>query len=270
MIAFPNAKINLGLNITEKRPDGFHNIETVFYPIDLYDVLEIIKATDGQTSFRSTGLDIPGSQKHNLCLKAYNLLKEKYDLPAVKIHLHKVIPMGAGLGGGSSDAAFTLKLLNNLFALKLTENELLKFASSLGADCSFFILNKAVAANKKGDQFSLINFSLKGYLLVLIVPEIHVNTAFAYSRVKPMKSNQFPSKTISHDMKDWKKSLFNDFEASVFIDHPELALIKSTLYKEGALYASLSGSGSAVFGLFENAIDLTEKFKGNFYWSKQF
>jgi len=270
MIAFPNAKINLGLNVLDKRADGFHNIDTVFFPVDLCDILEIIKTEDSKTSFSSSGLRIPGNPETNLCLKAYYLLKDKFSLPNVKIHLHKIIPMGAGLGGGSSDAAFTLKLLNNLFDLKINESDLLKFASILGADCAFFILNEPLTAFERGDQFKKITLDLSGYQIVIIVPDIHVNTAFAYTKVTPQKNKSLSSNIIEEEnIEEWKLKLVNDFEAPIFSIYPELKNIKSKLYKKGATYASMSGSGSAVYGLFKHPVDLSANFKDYFYWSSK-
>ncbi len=266
MISFPNCKINLGLNVVQKRADGFHNIETVFYPIGLNDVLEIGEAEE--TNFVSTGLKISGDTKNNLCLKAYQLLKNDFQLPDIKIHLHKVIPMGAGLGGGSSDAAFTLKLLNDYFNLKISDQDLIKYASSLGADCAFFIKNKAVAASEKGDVFENLQIDLKAYQIVIVVPKVHVDTAQAYSKIAPKEVMNKPKEIIEkHKIEDWKSLLINDFEGPIFSMHPELKQIKSELYKQGAVYAAMSGSGSALFGLFESTIDLSEKFRGDFYWS---
>ena len=266
MIAFPNSKINLGLNVVEKRTDGFHNIETVFYPIGLNDVLEI--AASKETLFISTGLEIPGDAESNLCLKAYQLLRNEFQLPNVKIHLHKVIPMGAGLGGGSSDAAFTLKLLNRYFDLKLTDEQLMKYAASLGADCAFFIKNKVVSASEKGDCFRNLSFSLMGYQIVVVIPKVHVETAKAYSKIKPKETLKTPSEILMESkIQDWKSILVNDFEEPIFDLYPELSLIKSELYKQGAIYAAMSGSGSALFGLFNKPVGLSEHFKDDFYWS---
>ncbi|MBU1013706.1 MAG: 4-(cytidine 5'-diphospho)-2-C-methyl-D-erythritol kinase [Bacteroidetes bacterium] len=270
MIAFPNAKINLGLNVLDKRADGFHNIDTVFFPVDLCDVLEIIKTEDSKTSFNSSGLRITGDQEANLCMKAYHLLKDKFSLPDVKIHLHKVIPMGAGLGGGSSDAAFTLKLLNNLFDLKIKESDLLKFASKLGADCAFFIINEPHAAFERGDKFKQMNIDLNTYQFVIIAPDIHVDTAFAYSKIIPKKKERHSSEIVkSERVEEWRYTLVNDFEEPIFGIYPELKNIKSALYNLGATYASMSGSGSAVYGMFEKPIDLSANFKDSFYWSSK-
>ena len=267
MLVFPNCKINLGLSIVEKRNDGFHNIETVFYPIPLFDVLEIIPSEDGETEFFSSGLPIPGDANKNLCFKAYQLLKKDFDLPPVKIHLHKVIPMGAGLGGGSSDAAQTLVLLNDLFELRISESELLNYASKLGADCAFFILNKAIYAEEKGDKFKNIDLDLKGKTLVLVKPNVHVGTAEAYAEITPNQRLYSLDLLIEKPINEWRYILQNDFEKSIFKNHPEIETIKNELYDSGAVYASMSGSGSAVFGLFVKPLDLAKNFKDYFYWS---
>lgn len=269
MLVFPNCKINLGLSIVEKRTDGFHNIETVFCPIPLHDILEIIPSGDGKTTINSSGISIPGDENQNLCLKAYHLLKEDFDLAGVHIHLHKVIPLGAGLGGGSSDAAHALMLLNKLFKLKLTQSQLIDYASKLGADCSFFILNKPTFAFEKGDRFKDVKLSLEGYQLVIIKPEIHIGTAEAYAGVIPnVKSNSIKN-IIETPISNWRSQLKNDFEQYIFQKSPEIEKIKNTLYKYGATYASMSGSGSSVFGLFEKQTDLSQKFGDHFYWSSK-
>jgi len=254
MIAFPNAKINLGLKVLHKRPDGFHNIETIFYPVGLSDILEIIPTKDGVLSFAATGLRIPGDPKENLCLKAFHLLSSDLHLPPVKIHLHKVIPIGAGLGGGSSDGAFTIKLLNDIFSLGLSDDQMMDYARNLGSDCAFFILNKPAFAFGKGDRFEFIDLDLSGYRIGIETPEIHINTVEAYAMIRPKSepSEFFPilKKIISQPVKEWKDLLVNDFEHPVFNKYPELEKIKQDFYERGALYASLSGSGSSIFGIF--------------------
>lgn len=269
MIVFPNCKINLGLSIIEKRNDGFHNIETVFYPIPLYDVLEIILSRDGNTTFNSSGISIPGNETQNLCLKAYHLLKENFDLDGVEIYLHKAIPMGAGLGGGSSDAAHTLILLNDLFKLKLDQEQLLNYASKLGADCAFFILNKPSFAFERGDQFKALDLNLEGYHVIIVKPEIHVGTAEAYAGVSPGHHLFSVENLIGKPIDEWRFTLKNDFEKNIFANHPEIETIKNTFYENGAIYTSMSGSGSSVFGLFKKSIDLSPKFKHYFYWSSK-
>ena len=253
MITYPNAKINIGLNVVEKRPDGYHNIETVFYPIGLCDVLEI-EPSEGCTdySFSASGIPLSGDPEENLIVKAYRLLQSEYDIPPVDISLIKQIPFGAGLGGGSADAAFTLKMLNEMFELKITPRKLEKLAAVLGADCPVFIRNKAVYATGIGNVFSPAKISLKGYFLVLIKPDIHVSTPEAYSLVIPEKPDVSIAENIQRPISEWKALIKNDFEKSVFALHPEIAEIKNNLYAAGAVYASMSGSGSSVYGLFES------------------
>ncbi len=250
MITFPNAKINLGLNITEKRDDGFHNIQSCFYPVQWNDVLEIIPAK--KTTFNSSGIDIPGKPESNLCLQAYQLLKKDFQLPNVEIYLHKIIPIGAGLGGGSADAAFTLKTLDQLFELHLDDFILEEYAEKIGSDCPFFIKNKPILALEKGTTFESINIDLKGKHIVLIYPNIHVSTAEAYAGIKPQKPIIDIKEIIENQpIKKWKDLLQNDFEASIFSNRPQLLEIKNQLYALGASYASMSGSGSAIYGIFE-------------------
>lgn len=248
---FPNAKINLGLNITEKRSDGFHSIESVFVPIPWSDELEIIPS-ESPTRFTSSGIDIPGSPSDNLCLKAYYLLKSAHDLPEVTIHLKKNIPIGAGLGGGSSDAAFVLKGLNELFSLGISDEDLQSYARLLGSDCAFFIKNKPILAIEKGDVFKDISIDLSSYYIVLVYPKIHISTQVAYSGVVPSVPDYSLENKLSMNPNDWKDFIFNDFEKSIFKSFPKLELIKSSLYHKGAIYASMSGSGSTVYGLFKS------------------
>jgi len=269
MLVFPNCKINLGLSIVEKRKDGFHNIETIFHPVPLSDVLEIIPAVDGETTFSSSGIPIPDPAAQNLCIKAYNLLNEDFDLGTVKMHLHKTIPMGAGLGGGSSDAAHTLTLLNELFELKLSQTQLLDYASVLGADCPFFILNETVFAFERGDKFKKLKVDLERYMIVIVKPEVHVGTVEAYAGVKPEPKTIPLNRIIEIPIHKWKENLKNDFEENIFFKHPEIEKIKNKLYENGATYASMSGSGSSVFGLFEKPLDLSQEFEDCFYWSSK-
>lgn len=249
MITFPHAKINLGLNVTEKRQDGYHNILSCFYPVSWSDALEILPAK--QFAYSSSGLSIRGEDKDNLCIKAYHLLKKKYGLPPIQMHLHKVIPMGAGLGGGSSDAAFVLKSLDILFNLSLTVKDLMDYAGSLGSDCPFFIQDKPVIASGTGNNFEPVALSLQGYNLIIVNPGIPISTVEAYAGIKP----QFPDVDIRKILKlpvnEWKGTLVNDFEPSIFEKYPEIAAIKLKLYALGAEYASMSGSGSSVYGLFK-------------------
>ncbi len=274
MIIFPNAKINLGLNIVEKRNDGFHNIETVFYPIPLCDILEIIENEkynigEEKVLFTSSGNIIPSDGKDNLCVKAYRFLSEKFNLPPVKIHLHKVIPTGAGLGGGSADAAFMIKLLNANFELNIGEDEQIVFAKKLGSDCAFFIKNKPLFATEKGDVFQDIKILLSGYYLVLICPPVHVSTTDAYAGVVSQKAESNLRLNIKKDISEWKDLIKNDFEKSVFKKYPAIEEIKNNLYKLGASYASMSGSGSSVFGIFKNEIDTENYFQYCFVWKEK-
>lgn len=273
MLAFPNAKINIGLNIIEKRPDGFHNILSIFYPISLCDILEIIKdegSNKGKLQFQSTGLEIP-SDSTNLCIKAYNLLKSSHrqiNLSAVKNHLHKIIPIGAGLGGGSSDAVYTLKILNDLFELSLSEEAMLNYARQLGSDCPFFVINKPVLAYEKGDKFAEIDLNLKGYFLVLVYPNVQISTQQVYSMIIPKKPHTSIKDVIKLPITEWKNFLFNDFEPLIFKKYPLIKEIKTQLYNLGAIYASMTGSGSAVYGIFKDKILIPEKFKKYFIWTQ--
>ena len=255
MINFPNAKINIGLNITERRPDGYHNLETIFYPVKINDALEIIEA--GELSFESSGLDIPGRMEDNLCVKGYHLIKKDFDVPPVKIHLHKNIPIGAGLGGGSADAAFFIRLMNEKFALGLTIDQQLNYARKLGADCAFFIESKPVFAFDKGGEFESVKLDLSGYGIVLVMPEIHISTSEAYNGVKPAMVKQSLLELIYEPIGEWKNYIKNDFENNIFKNHVEIRGVKAALYEAGAIYASMSGSGASVFGIFAKTPDLS-------------
>jgi 4-diphosphocytidyl-2-C-methyl-D-erythritol kinase len=248
MISFPNAKINLGLQITEKRADGFHNLETVFLPVGWSDVLEI--AHSDELCFTTSGITILGSPESNLVMKAYNLLRADFGLPALKIHLHKQIPFGAGLGGGSADGAFMLRMLDHTFSLDISQQKLLEYAAVLGSDCPFFILNKPVFATGTGNIMKEINLNVKGLYLLMVKPPVEVSTAKAFQNVVPQKPAVSLSERINLPVQDWKNNIVNQFESSVFPQYPEISNIKSQLYELGAVYASMSGSGSCVFGLF--------------------
>ncbi|QJD98459.1 4-(cytidine 5'-diphospho)-2-C-methyl-D-erythritol kinase [Mucilaginibacter robiniae] len=254
MITFPNAKINLGLNITERREDGYHNLETVFYPVQIKDALEIVESK--MLSFQSSGIAIPGNPESNLCLKAYHLLKKDYDIPPVSIHLHKHIPIGAGLGGGSADAAFFVKLVNQHFNLSLSNEAMMEYARQLGADCAFFIENKPVFAFEKGDRFEPVQVDLSAYVIVLIMPPVHVSTAEAYGGIKPAPASRPLQELIQLPVTEWRHHIKNDFEINIFKHHPIISNVKNALYKAGALYASMSGSGASVFGLFKQTPNL--------------
>lgn len=254
MITFPNCKINLGLYVTEKRPDGYHNIETCFYPAPWYDVLEVIEGTE--TSFESFGLPIPGDSANNLVLKAYHLLKADFDLPPLKIYLQKNIPMGAGLGGGSADGAFMLKLLNDKFALGIETTTLEGYALQLGSDCPFFIRNKAILASGRGNIFAPTEINLSGLYIVIAHPGIHVPTSAAFAALSPKLMKSPLAEKLLNPITAWHEHLQNDFEASVFYKFPAIADIKTRMYAEGAVYAAMSGSGSAVFGLFRDEVSI--------------
>lgn len=251
MITFPNAKINLGLNIVERRPDGYHNIETVFYPIPLTDALEIVPATGNETTLTCHGRPVDCPPEKNLVMRAYHMMESIYNLPPVDIHLYKHIPDGAGLGGGSSDAAHMLTMLNDMFQIGLSNEELAETASKLGADCPFFVYNHPMMATGIGDVFTPIDLSLQGYTLLLVKPAVSVPTAEAYSRVIPKLPDRHVDELVTLAPKEWQKLLVNDFEASVMALHPELAAIKQTLIDSGAIYAAMSGSGSSIFGIFD-------------------
>lgn len=268
MILFPNAKVNLGLDVLRKLPDGYHNIETLFYPLQLTDILEIIPSDD--FSFVQTGIPIEGNTENNLVVKAYRLMQKKFQLQNVHIHLHKVIPFGAGLGGGSSDAAFMLKVLNQLFQLNLSNETLHQEAVQLGSDCPFFILNQPVFAEGRGERFSTFPFSLKGYFMLLITPNVVVSTQRAYDYVQP----EIPAVSLKERLKmplvEWKEKVENNFERSVFQSFPELGVLKQKLYDCGAIYASMSGSGSSLFGIFKQLPEQTnEIFKNCMVWTEE-
>ncbi len=267
MICFPNAKINLGLNVVSKRPDGYHNIETIFYPVPVKDALEIVGADS--FSFTQTGIPVDAPAEKNLVIKAMNLLKSRYEIPELNVHLLKAIPFGAGLGGGSADAAFMLKLLNDFCKLDISQEELEKLASSIGADCPFFIRNTPVFASGTGNIFEPVKLSLKGYYLCLVKPDVAVSTPEAYANVTPQAPHVSLKEIAEKPVTDWKELMINDFEKSVFPKYPVISEIKEMLYREGALYASMSGSGSSVFGLFREATGLKGLFPDCFAWEGQ-
>ena len=266
MISFPNAKINLGLNITEKRPDGYHNIESVLYPVPLCDILEIIIAPDKQFEFRSSGLNMDCKEADNLCVKAYNLLHEHFDTPPVKMWLHKIIPSGAGLGGGSADAAFTLCMLDKIFNLELGKPKLIELATILGMDCPFFVDNLPALATGRGDVLTPLDFSLKGHTICIARPNIHISTAEAFAGAIAHPGEICLASLTAYSASSWRGKLYNQFEETLFVKFPQLQSLKDSFYDSGAVYASLSGSGSAVYGIFTSAPDLHAKFEDNFYW----
>lgn len=256
MVAFPNCKINLGLNILQKREDGYHNIETVFFPLSLRDVLEIVTAKNN-TQFTNTGIKA-GKAEDNLCLKTYYLVKKDYpQLPEINMHLHKAIPIGAGLGGGSADAAFTLSLLNKKYELNIPDSKLFDYALQLGSDCPFFLLNKPCLASGRGEKMEEFVLSLSAYKILIVNPGIHVNTKEIFQQIKPAFPSKKIKEIIQQPIETWKSTLTNDFEKVVFSLHPEIKKIKENLYMHKAIYASMTGTGSTVFGIFrkEDKID---------------
>ncbi|MCM1504126.1 MAG: 4-(cytidine 5'-diphospho)-2-C-methyl-D-erythritol kinase [Muribaculum sp.] len=250
MILFPNAKINLGLNVVRKRPDGYHDLSTLFYPVGWCDILEIVPSDKECTTLHVSGRGVDCPPDKNLVMKAYTALSEVVGLPPVDIYLHKVIPDGAGLGGGSSDAAFTLVGLNRMFSLGLSDSALAEVAVSVGADCPFFVYNRPMLASGIGDIFSSTDLSLSGFVLAIVKPDEYVSTKEAYAGVSPCLPLHEISDIVSKPVYDWSDSLVNDFEVSIFPGHPAIASLKSRLYELGALYASMSGSGASVYGIF--------------------
>ena len=257
MICFPNAKINLGLYIVSRRSDDYHNLETVFYPLGVKDALEII-VREGQShdSFVESGIKTDADTENNLVMKALRLMRAHYSFPPVEVHLLKKIPFGAGLGGGSADASFMLKLLNNTFSLHAPDEVLASLAVQLGADCPFFIYNRPVFATGIGEIFEDVDISLKDYWFVLVKPGIHVSTKDAFSQIIPQKPQMSLKEIVKSPVASWKNLMVNDFEKSVFAKYPEIERIKNSLYDRGALYASMSGSGSSVFGIFKEEVSI--------------
>ena len=289
MIAFPNAKINIGLNVVAKREDGYHDIETVFYPVLLQDALEIkpmrpldpaqlrkrleagllVQPDDVFLHYRilpkkedipccsleMTGNEFPFSAADNLVVKAYLLLQKDFDLPSIDIKLHKHIPSGAGLGGGSSDCAFMISLLNRRFNLRMRESMMERYAACLGSDCAFFISNTPSIAIGRGEILNPISLSLKGYTILLVKPDVSVSTAEAYAGVTPHKPTVSLAEAVMRPVSEWKDCVFNDFEPSVFKKYPLLAEIKQRLYSLGAEYAAMTGSGSTIYGIFRQPLD---------------
>jgi 4-diphosphocytidyl-2-C-methyl-D-erythritol kinase len=266
MIVKPNCKINLGLNIVGNRRDGFHDIETVYYPVGLCDTIEINPSADGRFRFSSSGLNIPGDSASNLCIQAYELIKTHFEIPVVGIHLQKIIPMGSGLGGGSSDGAYTLKALNEMFRLGLDNEHLKDFASRLGSDCTFFIENSPVFAKGKGDILEKAAINLTGFFLLIVIPQVQMSTAEAYSMIQPAEPATSLKEIIRLPVSQWRGKMINGFEEYVCQKFPLIGRIKELLYKKGAVYSSMSGSGSAVYGLFTKIPRLEGLFPGCFVW----
>lgn len=274
MITFPNAKINLGLDVVSKRPDGYHNLETVFYPVPLEDILEINIADDADApeyTFTMYNAVFEGDSSDNLVVKAYKALAADHRLPKVKISLYKNIPTGAGLGGGSADAAFALKMLNSIAKLGLSDGELEEYAARIGADCAFFIRNTPAYATGIGNILVPAECSLAGYCMVIVKPDIHISTKEAYSLVSPAEPATALTAIAARPVTEWKGAMKNDFEKSVFAKYPAMERIKEELYGMGAVYASMSGSGSAFFGIFneeQSTEELKRRFPGMFCWSR--
>jgi 4-diphosphocytidyl-2-C-methyl-D-erythritol kinase len=264
VITFPNAKINLGLNVTGKRTDGYHSISSCLYPIGLKDILEIMESDT--FLFSSSGLTIPGNQEDNLVIKAFRLLKKDFNLPEVRIHLHKSIPTGAGLGGGSADGAFALKMLNSLFELFLDDSILAEYALTLGSDCPFFIYNQPMLATGRGDELKALNDRLQGYYLFLVMPDMHVSTRQAYQLITPREPQRSVENTINnYPVDQWVEILKNDFEEGIFKQIPAFHDIKNMLYDRGAVYASMTGSGSAFYGIYKERPDLKNRFPDSWF-----
>lgn len=264
MVVFPNAKINLGLNILEKRSDGFHNLASCFYPVGWADALEILPAK--QVTFEASGLPIPGDGSTNLCIKAYDLLAREHTLPPVSIHLLKAVPIGAGLGGGSADAAFTIKALNQLFSLNLSLEKQQDYARTLGSDCAFFIENEPRYCFGKGDQFEDIDLRLTGKWIMLVNPGLHISTAEAYAGIVPRVPTTDLRTLLAQPLHEWKGKIGNDFEESLFPKYPILAEYKQLLYDLGARYASMSGSGSTLYGIFDSEVKIQNNFGNSIVW----
>lgn len=251
MLVFPKAKINLGLRITGKRSDGYHDIETVFYPIGLSDALELVADPKGSgDKLTVTGSELPGRKEDNIVLRAVSKLREAFPIPFLNIHLHKIIPAGAGLGGGSSDAAFMLRALNKMFSLSLSADELKAIAAGLGSDCPFFIDCQPAFASGRGEILTVVDNVLDGFYTVLLIPGISISTKEAYENCLPAKPENSLRNLIDMPVSEWKDLIVNDFEKTIFIGHPEIKAIKQTLYRTGAIYSSMSGSGSTVYGIF--------------------
>jgi len=264
MVTFPNCKINLGLNIVNKRNDGYHDIETLFLPVQLRDALEVIEKE--KFEFSMSGFPIEGETEKNLCIKAYDLLTKDFpQLPAVQMHLHKAIPMGAGLGGGSADGAFTLKLLNKKFELNISERQLINYSLQLGSDCPFFILNKPCFATGRGEILEQTGPDLSKFKILIVHPAFPISTAWAFANIKPLKPVKSIKQIMQQPITTWKDDLINEFENPVFSKYPDIKKIKDKLYNEGAIYASMSGSGSAVYGIFKKDTIVSLSFPENYF-----
>ncbi|HEX6893088.1 MAG TPA: 4-(cytidine 5'-diphospho)-2-C-methyl-D-erythritol kinase [Chryseolinea sp.] len=265
MVSFPPCKINLGLHVLGKRPDGYHNLETCFYHVPWTDILEIIPSK--RFAFSSSGHNIPGSPEQNLCVKAYQLLAKEFSAGPVQIHLHKILPMGAGLGGGSSDAAHVIRMINEMFSLNLPQERMIQLAASIGSDTSFFIQDRPMLGTGRGEILTSVDVDLEGKFLVLVNPDIHVSTSEAYAHVRPSVPEVGLMDILVRPLDEWRKLLKNDFEYSVFNKYPAIRDIKDKLYSLGALYASMSGSGATVFGIFETEFNVKAEFRDATVWA---
>jgi 4-diphosphocytidyl-2-C-methyl-D-erythritol kinase len=265
MVSFPPCKINLGLHVLSKRADGYHNLETCFYPVPWTDVLEVIPSK--KFSFSSSGNSIPGLPEQNLCVKAFRLLANEFSIDPVHIHLHKIIPMGAGLGGGSSDAAHVIRILNDISGLNLPREKMMQLAASIGSDTSFFIQDRPMLGTGRGEILANVDVDLDGRFLVLVNPDIHVSTSEAYAHVRPSEPDARLMDILVRPLDQWRNLLKNDFEYSVFSNYPTIKVLKDKLYSLGALYASMSGSGATVFGIFENEFNAADEFPNTTVWA---
>lgn len=268
MVVFPNCKINIGLQVLHKRADGFHDIETVFYPVAVRDALECIPVAGQQQdiAFGSSGNTIAGDPGDNLCIRAFRLLKKDHPfLPNVAMHLLKHIPSGAGLGGGSADAAFTLQLLNKQFELGITEAQLLEYALQLGSDCPYFIKNEPAYATGRGEKLATIQLDLTAYKICIVNPGIHINTGWAFSQLNSTRSRTDLREAIRKPVPEWKDTIINHFEMPVFAAFPEIGTIRRTLYEAGAHYAAMSGSGSSVYGIFDRQFNAEIDFPVHYF-----
>lgn len=266
MVSFPPCKINLGLHIVGKRPDGYHDIETCFYPVPWTDVLEVVPSRD--FSFAVSGRPVPGRAADNLCVRAYELLRKDFHLKPVAIHLHKMLPIGAGLGGGSANGAYALKSIRDIFNLPISEDAMKAYAARLGSDCVFFLEEKPAIGTGRGEALLGVALSLTKRYLIIVKPEVHISTSDAYAGVTPRKPAVDIRKIVEkHPLETWRHHLRNDFEDHIFRKFPIIEALQQKMYALGALYASMSGSGSAVFGIFSEALDLRKEFETFTYWS---
>ena len=268
MVIFPNCKINIGLQVLNKRTDGYHNLQTIFYPVTIYDALEVIDNDNSLEPFNlsASGIEVSSTPDSNICNKAYLLLKQDFPgLPSVKVHLHKNIPIGAGLGGGSSDGTNMLLLLNKKYELDISNEQLLDYSLQLGSDCPFFLMNQPSYAEGRGEKLEQISLDLSAYRILIVNPGIHVNTKWAFTKIQPSENKYDLRKVITKPIDTWKESIENDFEQVVFSNWPEIGEIKKEMYKKGALYVSMSGSGSSIFGIFDRSKNYIFNFPAEYF-----